>query len=120
MKAAWVMNTVSILFIFLFIGLLVFAAQALLKHRQTKNVKQEKASETVNLLGEALKRRRIHCNMTQEFVAEAIHVNVQAVSGWESGALNPSVPHLLALATLFQVSPEELLKEAYSPIDAIN
>lgn len=114
MRAAWVMNTISVIFIFLFIGLLVFAVQALSKNRQTKNAKQEGEAETVKLLGEALKRRRIRCNMTQESVAEAISASVQAVSEWESGVRNPSVPDLLALAALFQVSPEELLKEAYS------
>lgn len=114
MKAAWVMNTISLIFIFLFVGLLVFAIQALSKQKKIKSAKQVKEAETVQLLGEALKRRRIRCHMTQESVAEAISASVQAVCQWESGAQNPSVPDLLALAALFQVSPEELLKEAFS------
>lgn len=36
----------------------------------------------------------------------------QAVSKWESGASDPSTTNLLALAKLFGVSAEELLKEA--------
>ena len=48
--------------------------------------------------------------MTQEFVAEAIGVSRQAVSKWESGAADPSTSNLLALAKLYGVSPEELLK----------
>ena len=49
--------------------------------------------------------------MTQEFVAEAIGVSRQAVSKWESGASAPSTTNLMALAKLFQIAPEELLKE---------
>lgn len=50
--------------------------------------------------------------MTQEFVAESLGVSRQAVSKWESGASDPSTINLMALAKLFGVSAEELLKEA--------
>ena len=50
--------------------------------------------------------------MTQEFVAETIGVSRQAVSKWESGASAPSTTNLIALAKLFDVAAEELLKEA--------
>jgi len=49
--------------------------------------------------------------MTQEFVAEAIGVSRQAVSKWESGSSDPSTSNLIALAKLFGISAEELLKE---------
>lgn len=49
--------------------------------------------------------------MTQEFVAEAVGVSRQAVSKWESGVSDPSTTNLMALAKLFGVTPEELLKE---------
>ena len=49
--------------------------------------------------------------MTQEFVAEAIGVSRQAVSKWESGKSDPSTTNLLALADLFGISAEDLLKE---------
>lgn len=42
-------------------------------------------------------------------MAESLGVSRQAVSKWESGASDPSTSNLLALAKLFQVSPEELL-----------
>lgn len=48
--------------------------------------------------------------MTQEFVAEALGVSRQAVSKWETGAAEPSTSNLLALARLYGVSAEELLK----------
>ena len=49
--------------------------------------------------------------MTQEFVAEALGVSRQAVSKWESGKSDPSTTNLLALADLFGISAEDLLKE---------
>ena len=49
--------------------------------------------------------------MTQEFVAESIGVSRQAVSKWESGTSDPSTSNLLALAKLFGVSAEELLRQ---------
>ena len=61
--------------------------------------------------GEALKQHRLERNMTQEFVAEALGVSRQAVSRWETGAADPSTSNLLALAKLFGVSAEELLRE---------
>ena len=48
--------------------------------------------------------------MTQEFVAESLGVSRQAVSKWESGASDPSTSNLLALARLYGVSAEELLR----------
>ena len=50
--------------------------------------------------------------MTREFVAESIGVSRQAVSKWESGTSTPSTTNLMALAKLFGVAAEELLKEA--------
>ena len=48
--------------------------------------------------------------MTQEFVAEAIGVSRQAVSKWENGSSDPSTSNLIALAKLFNVPVEELIK----------
>lgn len=48
--------------------------------------------------------------MTQEFVAEAIGVSRQAVSKWENGSSDPSTSNLIALAKLFNVSPEDLIR----------
>ena len=48
--------------------------------------------------------------MTQEFVAETIGVSRQAVSKWETGASDPSTSNLIALAKLFDISAEELLR----------
>ena len=84
---------------------------ALLKYLRSGEVRKEK-TETRKTLGEALKAHRTDCKMTQEFVAEAIGVSRQAVSKWESGASDPSTSNLLALAKLYGVSAEDLLREA--------
>ena len=93
------------------IFLFVLLVRALLKYLRSGEVRKEKA-ETKRSLGEALKAHRTRCKMTQEFVAEAIGVSRQAVSKWESGASDPSTSNLLALAKLYSVSAEDLLREA--------
>ncbi len=70
-------------------------------------------AETQNVrksLGEMIKEHRIRCGMTQEFVAEQLGVSRQAVSKWENGTSEPSTTNLLALAKLFCISPEDLLR----------
>ena len=83
--------------------------KALKRYIRSGEVRKKKAGIT-QTLGETLKAYRIHCNMTQEFVAECLGVSRQAVSKWESGASDPSTSNLLALAKLYGVSAEELLK----------
>ena len=98
-------EAVAVIFLF------VLLVRALLKYLRSGEVRKEKA-ETKRSLGEALKAHRTRCKMTQEFVAEAIGVSRQAVSKWESGASDPSTSNLLALAKLYGVSAEDLLREA--------
>lgn len=90
--------------------LVVLIVRALRKYIHSKDVRSEK-SDIKRSLGETLKAHRIRCGMTQEFVAEAVGVSRQAVSKWETGASDPSTSNLLALAKLFGISPEELLRE---------
>ena len=61
-------------------------------------------------LGETLKAHRIRCQMTQEFEAEALGVIRQTVSKWENGSADPSTTNLLALAKLYGVEAEDLLR----------
>ena len=93
------------------IGTLVtLVMRALLKYIKSKDVREEKA-KTRTSLGEVLKEHRTRCKMTQEFVAEALGVSRQAVSKWESGASDPSTSNLVAVAKLYGISAEELLRE---------
>ena len=63
-------------------------------------------------LCEKLYELRRAAGLSQEELAERLNVSRQAVSKWESGASDPSTTNLMALAKLFGVSAEDLLKEA--------
>ena len=61
-------------------------------------------------LGSRIAELRRKKNMTQEELAAELGVTPQAVSKWETGTADPSTSNLLALAKLFGVSAEELLR----------
>jgi len=90
--------------------LFVLLVKALRKYLRSGEIRKEK-SKVCKSLGETLKEHRINCHMTQEFVAEDLGVSRQAVSKWENGTSDPSTSNLLALAKLYGVPAEELLKE---------
>lgn len=92
------------------IYLFTLAVKALRKYLRASDIRKEKAASCKSL-GQALKERRTGCQMTQEFVAEHLGVSRQAVSKWENGTSDPSTSNLLALAKLYGISAEELLKE---------
>ena len=92
------------------IYLAVLVIRALRKYLRSGEVRREK-SETRRSLGETIKAHRMRCQMTQEFVAESLGVSRQAVSKWETGTADPSTSNLLALAKLFGVPAEELLRQ---------
>lgn len=93
-----------------FLYLFVLLVRALRKYLKSGDIRKEKAA-ICKSLGEILKEHRTRCKMTQEFVADHLGVSRQAVSKWENGTSDPSTSNLLALAKLYGVSPEELLKE---------
>lgn len=96
--------------------LFVLIIKALKKYINSKEVRKEKRV-VAKSLGEALKENRMRCQMTQEFVAEALGVSRQSVSKWENGTSDPNTSNLLALAKLYGISAENLLKclETTSP-----
>ena len=114
------MKTVFInVFIFAIIGiafygvliyLIILVIKALRKYLKSTDVRKEKDGIKKSL-GEILKEHRVRCKMTQEFVAESLGVSRQAVSKWENGTSDPSTSNLFALAKLFGISVEELLKD---------
>ena len=113
MKISTVTATIALFIMILIVGafltLLLLVIRALLKYLRTKDVQEEKRIVKKSL-GETLKEYRTKCKMTQKFVAESIGVSRQAVSKWEQGVSDPSTTNLLALAKLYGVSAEELLK----------
>jgi DNA-binding XRE family transcriptional regulator len=111
---SWYMKTIPIIIVLLALALLSYITyliiKALQKYIKSEPVRKEKAANAKSL-GDVIKQHRVECKMTQEFVAETIGVSRQAVSKWESGKSDPSTTNLIALAKLFGVAPEELLKE---------
>ena len=83
--------------------------KALRKYVNTKDVRDHR-DVVRKTLGETLKKQRVENNMSQEFVAELLGVSRQAVSKWENGTSDPSTSNLLALAELFKVPAEELIR----------
>ena len=88
----------------------ILVVKALKKYLNSSDMRKEK-NEIKQSLGEIIKEHRTRCKMTQEFVADSLGVSRQAVSNWESGTTDPSTSNLLALAKLFNVSVEELLRD---------
>lgn len=89
--------------------LFVLVVRALKRYIATKEVRDEKQAAK-RTLGETLKAHRTRCQMTQEFEAEALGVSRQTVSKWENGSADPSTTNLLALAKLYGVPAEELIR----------
>ena len=89
------------------------AAILLYRTRSNKDGKQSRSDgpQICQSLAEALKAQRTAHSMTQEQVAEAVGVSRQAVSKWENGTAEPSTSNLLALAKLYGVDLNELLRD---------
>ena len=62
----------------------------------------------MNMIGETIKKLRKAKGMTQEELAEVIHVSYQAVSKWENGG-SPDLEMLPVLANTFGVTIDELM-----------
>lgn len=62
-------------------------------------------------LGEKLQSLRQEMGLSQEQLAEQLEVSRQAVGKWESGQSRPDMDKLVALAALFEVSTDYLLRE---------
>jgi len=110
MKVTLIMGAVAVIVLGLSATLFTLIVRALFKYLKSKDVRREK-DVVAQSLGGVIKTHRTGCKMTQEFVAETLGVSRQAVSKWENGTSDPSTSNLIALAKLFGISAEELLKE---------
>ena len=110
MKVTLIMAVITLIMVMLFVCLMIFVFRALGKYIKSKEIRHVK-SVVRRSLGEVLKEHRTQSKMTQEFVAETIGVSRQAVSKWESGRSDPSTSNLFALAKLYGIPAEDLLKE---------
>ena len=62
-------------------------------------------------VGNFIMGKRKSLGMTQQQLADKLKVSFQAISKWENGTSDPSTSNLFALAKLYGISVEELLKE---------
>ena len=116
----WVYQVAFIVSILFFLVLAIAAVylftliiKALRKYVRSKDIREEKRV-TLKSLSQVLRENRMRCKMTQEFVAETLGVSRQAVSKWENGTSDPSTSNLMALAKLYGISAEELIRETNS------
>ena len=58
-----------------------------------------------------LKSRRLFCGLKQKDTAEKLGVSRNAVSRWESGDTQPTLRHLIALASLYECDVKMFLHE---------
>lgn len=62
------------------------------------------------MIGENLLTLRRRARLSQERVAEAVGVSRQAVAKWESGETTPDIANCAALARLYDVTIDELVR----------
>ena len=62
------------------------------------------------MLNENIKNLRKSKGLSQEELAVKLNVVRQTVSKWENGTSDPNTSNLIALAKLYGISAEELLK----------
>lgn len=60
-------------------------------------------------IGETIKKARRDRDMTQEQLAEYLHLSVSAVSQWELGKTMPDLATIPAICNLFGITSDELL-----------
>lgn len=66
---------------------------------------------TAAKIGAALAKARVKAGLSQREMAILIGKNERTVQNWEKGTSDPSTSNLFALAKLYGISVEELLKE---------
>ena len=60
---------------------------------------------------ERLKKMRKQANLTQDNLAELIHVSRQTISNWENGKSYPDLQSLLLLCKVYDISLNQLVEE---------
>lgn len=70
---------------------------------------------TKRKIGESIKILRMNSNMSQEDLAEKLNVSRQTVSSWENGRTLPDIDMISNLASLFDVSVDEVANGIIKP-----
>ena len=68
---------------------------------------------------ENLKTLRIEKGMSQQFLADQLHVTRQTISKWERGLSVPDADMLIALSEMFEVSVSTLLNRSINEEDTL-
>lgn len=63
------------------------------------------------LVGTKLKTLRQNKNYSQEFVADSLHMSQSAYARMENGKSNSWATHINQICELYEIKPEELLKQ---------
>ncbi len=71
-------------------------------------------------LHERLKLARANKGLTQQEVADTLHISRTTVSSWEVGRTLPSLDYIVDLSNLYDVSLDILLKEDMTMVQQIN
>lgn len=61
-------------------------------------------------IGESIKNLRTKNNISQEVLAEKLSISRQAISNWENGKSQPDSETLVKLASMFNVSVDDILQ----------
>lgn len=68
------------------------------------------------MLGKNIRNLRKENKMSQEQLAEKLNVSRQSISLWENGQTTPSMDNIIAIADIFGVSTDVLLKDSVEEI----
>ena len=71
-------------------------------------------------IGRFIAEKRKSLNLTQQQLADKLKVSFQAVSKWENGTAYPNIESLKELATVLQVSVDELLTGSEKEADGLS
>lgn len=72
------------------------------------------------LIGKKLKNLRTHKFMSQEQLADELHISQSAYARMESGQSNSWVNYMEPLCAFFEIEPQELLMRNYSAVNKKN
>ena len=61
-------------------------------------------------IGEKLKHRRTQLELTQQSVADRLHVTRQTISNWENNKSTPDLQSVIDLSEIYNISLDDLLK----------
>ena len=61
-------------------------------------------------LSDRIKKERNKLNLSQDALANELHVSRQAISKWETGQSYPDLEKLIQLSNIFEVTIDELVK----------